>query len=207
MHLTTSPILRSVRQVGSIQPKSSFIKRYLLRGRSSLARPLTSVPLSPRRSPHALAACTRPPHALAARARLCSYRSQSAGDGSPQCSGPAYVVPSCPPTLHAHAAAPIHHPQCPRLDPLRLHPPHHTSRRLTRPPRSLHPRPSRVRDSPQAHGPLATALLPSHRYVRLLKRGDSSPLTWLALLSTLRVAACRRPTSPPAAAAHRTTLA
>ena len=131
MHLTTSPILRSVRQVGSIQPKSSFIKRYRLRGRSPLARPLTSVPLSPRRSPHALAACTRPPHALAARARLCSYRSQSAGDGSPQCSGPAYVVPSCPPTLHAHAAAPIHHPQCPRLDPLRLHPPHHTSRRLT----------------------------------------------------------------------------
>jgi len=38
MHLTTSPILRSVRQVGSIQPKSSFIKRYLAAARHSLAR-------------------------------------------------------------------------------------------------------------------------------------------------------------------------
>ena len=37
------------------------------------------------RSPH-----TRARRTLAARARLCSYRSQSAGDGSPQRSGPAY---------------------------------------------------------------------------------------------------------------------
>ena len=38
----------------------------------------------------------------------------------------------------------------------------------------------------RTRSPLATAQLPSYRCVRLPKRGDSSPLTWLALLSTLR---------------------
>ena len=146
------------------------------------------MPLSPRRSPHALAAYTRSPHALAARARLCSYHSQSAGDGSPQCSGPAYhpagrpFMPTRPrPFTTCNARGSTRFVNT-------LHTIHHAGSPLSRPPRSLHPRSSRVRDSrsPQAHGPLATALLPSHRYVRLPKRGDSSPLTWLALLSTLR---------------------
>ena len=91
-----------------------------------------------------------------------------------------------------------------------LHTIHHAGSPLSRPPRSLHPRSSRVRDSrsPQAHGPLATAPLPSHRCVPLPKRGDSSPFTWLALLSTHRrcqraAAFVRRPLPPPTAAAHR----
>ena len=99
----------------------------------SLARPLTRVPLSPRRSPHALAAYTRSPHALAARAR----RTRPSLFVSFTVRGRRLTtmlrpgLPSCRPTLHAHAAAPIHHPQCPRLDPLRQQPPHHTPRRLT----------------------------------------------------------------------------
>lgn len=162
--------------------------------------------LSPRRSPHALAACTRPPHALAARARLCSYRSQSAGDGSPQCSGPAFhpagrpFMPTRPrPFITRNARGSTRFVNT-------LHTIHHTGSPLSRPPRSLHPRPSRVRDSrsPQAHGPLATAPLPSHRCVRLPKRGLPSHVACVVKHSA--VAACRPPRSPPAVAAHRPPL-
>ena len=198
-----SPPLRSfaahARSARSNQnPPSS---RYLSAVARPLARPLTSVPLSPRRSPHALAAYTRSPHALAARARLCSYHSQSAGDGSPQCSGPAY-----------HPAGRSFMPTRPRPFTTRnargstrfvntLHTIHHAGSPLSRPPRSLHPRPSRVGTLghlKRTRSPLATAQLPSYRCVRLPKRGASSPRTWLALLRTLR--RCSVP--PPSFAAR-----
>ena len=84
-----------------------------------------------------------------------------------------------------------------------LHTIHHAGSPLSRPPQSLHPRSSRVRDSrsPQAHGPLATAPLPSHRCVRLPKRGLPSHVACVVKHSA--VAACRPPRSPPAVAAHR----
>ena len=85
-------------------------------------------PLSLRRSPHALAAYTRSPHARRTRPSLfVSFTVRGRRLTTMLRPG----LPSCRPTLHAHAAAPIHHPQCPRLDPLRQHPPHHTPRRLT----------------------------------------------------------------------------
>ena len=60
----------STRQVREIQPKSSFIRRYLLHGRS---RSLARSPARPCAEPPTLAARARRIHALAARARLCSY--------------------------------------------------------------------------------------------------------------------------------------
>ena len=149
--------------VGSSHPASRHLSDPSQRtpGRRDPTKILLHQGTSPRsltrslaRSPACLAAYTRSPHALAARARLCSYHSQSAGDGSPQCSGPAYhpagrpFMPTRPrPFTTCNARGSTRFVNT-------LHTIHHAGSPLSRPPRSLHPRPSRVREhsrSPQAH--------------------------------------------------------